>query len=95
MSTPCASPWPFDDDANLTDEEIAMLHQPSHGQTRTTVLGQPLPSEILAAVQMLQTMTMDIARRVGVLEHYAVGQTAGCDCADCGNQNFDATGWGD
>jgi len=89
---PCSNPWEsLSDDAQLTEEEIEMLRQPSHG-TRTTVLGQPSMADLQRDIQLLQQSVAAL----GTLLHSAFANTENdCDCESCGGKTFDATGWGD
>jgi hypothetical protein len=84
---PCGNPWPLDDDAQLTEEEIALLTQPSHG-TRTTVLGVPSLTDIDLRLARLE-------QSVAALGHYIHSAFANpeCSCPDCDNKTFDA--WDD
>lgn len=65
-----------------------MLRQPSHG-TRTSVLGVPTMAD-------LDLRLSRIEQSIAALGHYIETLTAPeCDCPDCGNKTYDATGWGD
>ena len=85
--TPCSNPWEsLSDDAQLSEEEIEMIRQPSHG-TRTSVLGVPS----LADIDLRLSRIEQSIAALGAL----LADDVTCGCPECENKTFDTVEWGD